>query len=90
MADEKKRKSVSIEEAFRRIRPLFIMVMLFPLFGLIAAMVLLYVLNVKDLLLMEGLVLFAMVIYVVTTYLVAIKMGQIGKRARPVEPEKTA
>ncbi len=89
MADEK-RKSVSIEEAFRRIRPLFIMVMLFPLFGLIAAMVLLYVLNVKDLLLMEGLVLFAMIIYIVTTYLVAMKMGQIGKRARPVEPEKTS
>jgi len=89
MAEGKKRKSVSIEEAFRRIRPLFIMMMLFPLFGLIAAMVILYILDVKNLLMMEGLVLFAMIIYVVTTYLVAVKMGQIGKRARPAEPEKT-
>lgn len=90
MADGKKRGKVIIEEAFRRIRPLFIMMMLFPLFGLIAAMVLLYVLDVKDLLLMEGLVLFAMIIYVVTTYLVARKMGQIGQKGKQVEPEKTS
>ena len=89
MAEGKKRKSVTIEEAFRRIRPLFIMMMLFPLFGLIAAMVILYILDVKNLLMMEGLVLFAMIIYVVTTYLAAVKMGQIGKRAKPAEPEKT-
>jgi len=87
MADEKKREKVTIEEAFRRIRPAFIMMMLFPLFGLIAAMVLLYVLDVKNLLLMEGLVLFAMIIYIVTTYLAARKMGQLGQKARLLEPD---
>jgi hypothetical protein len=85
---KKPAKSIPIEEAFRRIRPVFIMMMLFPLFGLIATMVLLYVLKVKNLLLMEGLVLFAMFIYVSTTYLVARKMGQLGQKAKPVEPEQ--
>ncbi len=84
MAEGKKpAKKITIEEAFRRIRPLFIMMMMFPFFGLVAAMILLYILKVKNLLLMEGLVLFAMVIYVVTTYLVARKMGQLGQKAKP-------
>jgi hypothetical protein len=86
--DKKPEKKISIEEAFRRIRPLFIMMMLFPFFGLVATMVLLYVLKVKNLLQMEGLVLFAMFIYVSTTYLAAKKMGQIGQKAKPAEPEK--
>jgi hypothetical protein len=89
MAEGKKpAKKIPIEEAFHRIRPVFIMMMMFPFFGLVATMILLYVLKVKNLLLMEGLVLFAMTIYVSTTYLVARKMGQLGQRAKPVEPEK--
>jgi hypothetical protein len=87
LAESKKpTKKISIEEAFRRIRPIFIMMMMFPLFGLIATMILLYVLKVKNLLLMEGLVLFAMVIYIVTTYHVAMKMGQFVVKVKPVEP----
>ena len=86
--DKKQAKKISIEEAFRRIRPVFIMMMMFPFFGLVATMVLLYVLKVKSLLQMEGLVLFAMFIYVSTTYLVAKKMGQMGKKAKPGEPAK--
>ena len=73
-------KSITIEEAFRRVRPFFIMLMMFPLFGLIAAMILLYMLKVKNLLLVEGLLIFSMIIYVVTTYLVASRMGQMGKK----------
>jgi len=75
-------KNITIEEAFRRVRPFFIMLMMFPLFGLIAAMILLYMLKVKNLLLVEGLLIFAMIIYVVTTYLVASKMGQMEKSKR--------
>ncbi len=86
MTDEKKGKKVTIEEAFRRLRPLFIVVMMFPLFGLVAAMILLYVLEVKNLPLMESLILLAMIIYVVTTYLVARRMGQMDGKRRP---EKT-
>jgi len=86
MAEGKKpAEKITLEEAFRRIRPLFIMMMLFPFFGLVAAMALLFILKVKNLLLMEGLILLAMVIYVVTTYVVARKMGQLGQRAKPLE-----
>ena len=89
MAEDKKQaKKIPIEEAFRRIRPVFIMMMMFPFFGLVATMVLLYILKVKSLLQMEGLVLFALFIYVSTTYLVAKKMGQMGKKAMPAEPAK--
>ena len=89
MVEENKQdKKITIEEAFHRIRPVFILMMLFPFFGLAATMVLLYVLKVKNLLQMEGLVLFAMFIYVSTTYLVARKMGQMGQKAKPEEPEK--
>jgi positive regulator of sigma E activity len=81
MTEERKSgKNITIEEAFRKVRPLFIMMMMFPLFGLIAAMILLYILKVKNLLLVEGLMFFALIIYVVTTYLVARKMGQMGKK----------
>ena len=84
MAEDKKpAKKITMEEAFRRVRPIFIMMMMFPLLGLIATMILLYVLKVKNLLLMEGLVLFSLIIYVVTTYLVVKKMGQIGQKAKP-------
>ena len=84
MAEDKKpAKKITIEEAFRRVRPIFIMMMMFPLLGLIATMILLYVLKVKNLLLMEGLVLFSLIIYVVTTYLVVKKMGQIEQKAKP-------
>jgi hypothetical protein len=86
--DKRPEKKISIEEAFRRIRPVFIMMMLFPFFGLVATMVILYVLRVKNLLQMEGLVLFAMFIYVSTTYLAARKMGQMGQKVKPSEPEK--
>ena len=89
MSEEKRSgKKVTIEEAFRRVRPLFIMLMMFPLFGLIAVMILLYILQVKNLLLMEGLVVFAMIIYIVTTYLVGRKMGQMGEKANSIEFDK--
>ena len=89
MAEDKKQaKKIPIEEAFRRIRPIFIMMMMFPFFGLVATMVLLYVLKVKNLLQMEGLVLFAIFIYLSTTYIVAKKMGQMGQKAKPAEPAK--
>jgi uncharacterized membrane protein len=88
MTEGKSGKKVTIEEAFRKIRPLFIILMMFPLFGLIAAMILLYILQVKNLLLLEGLIIFAMIIYVVTTYLVASKMGQMGEKSKVIESEK--
>ena len=86
-ADKNPAKKIPLEEALRRIRPVFIMMMIFPLVGLVAAMIVLYVLKVKNLLFMEGLLLLAMAIYVSTTYLVARKMGQIGRRTKPLEGE---
>jgi hypothetical protein len=78
-------KKVTIEEAFRRIIPLFIMLMMFPLFGLLAAMAVLYFLNVKNLVILEGLLILSMVIYLTTTILVVRRMAQMVQRARQVE-----
>jgi len=81
LVEEKKpEKKLTLEEALRRTRPLFIMMMMFPLFGLIAAMVILYVLQPKNLLFIEVMIFISMVLYVVTTYLFAKKMGQMGKK----------
>ncbi len=80
-------EKISLEEAFRRIRPAFIMMMMFPLFGLVAAMIVVYVMKIKNLLLIEGLLLLAMVIYVVTTWIVAKKMSQLAQRVT-LEREK--
>ena len=88
MVERKKpTEKISIEEAFRRIRPAFIMMMMFPLFGLVAAMIIVYVMKVKNLLLIEGLLLLAMVIYVVTTWIVAKKLSQYAQKAT-LEREK--
>jgi hypothetical protein len=76
----KKEKKLTLEETLRRIRPLFIMMMIFPLFGLIAAMVILYILQPKNLLFIEVMIFISMVLYIVTTYLAVKKMGQMGKK----------
>ena len=72
-------KKLTLEETMRRIRPLFIMMMLFPLIGMIAAMIILFMLQPKNLLLLEALILFSMAFFVVTTYLVYKRMGKMGK-----------
>ena len=89
MAKEKKpAEKITIEEAFRRIRPAFIMMMMFPLFGLVAAMIVTYVMKVKNLLIIEGLLFIAMVIYVVTTWIVAKKMSKLARRAEAVKRQE--
>ncbi|HIH88688.1 TPA: hypothetical protein HA344_05715 [Candidatus Bathyarchaeota archaeon] len=86
MAEGKKEeKKISLEETMRRIRPLFIMMMLFPLIGMIAAMIIIYIIQPKNLILIETLILFSMIFFVVTTYLVYMKMGEMGKRAKAAE-----
>jgi len=78
-------KKLTLEETMRRIRPLFIMMMMFPLIGMVAAMVILYMIQPKNLLLMEGMIFLSMVFFVVTTYLVFKRMGQMGQKAKPAE-----
>lgn len=91
MPEEKQlEKKISIEEALRRIRPLFIIMMMFPLFGLVAAMVILYVLRPKNLLLLEMMILISMSLYVGTTYLFAKRMGQLSKKTKPNETSAKA
>jgi len=83
MPEEKQsEKKISIEEALRRIRPLFIMMMMFPFFGLVVAMVILYLLRPKNLLLLEALILISMALYVGTTYIFAKRMGQLAKKTK--------
>ncbi len=86
MAEGKKEeKKISLEETMRRIRPLFIMMMLFPLIGMIAAMIIIYMIQPKNLILIEALILFSMIFFVVTTYLVYMRMGEMGKRVKASE-----
>jgi uncharacterized protein YacL len=78
-------KKLTLEETMRRIRPLFIMMMMFPLIGMVVAMVIIYMIQPKNLLLMEGMIFLSMVFFVVTTYLVFKRMGQMGQKAKPAE-----
>jgi hypothetical protein len=82
---EGKKEKLTLEEYLKRIRPLFIMMMMLPLTGMIAAMVLLYMMQPKNLLLIETLIFLSMVFFVVTVYLVYKKMGQIPLKPKPVE-----
>jgi hypothetical protein len=86
MAEGKKpeKKKISVDEAMRRMRPLFIMMMMFPLIGMIAAMIIIYMLQPKNLLLIEALIFFSMTFFIVTTYLFLKRMENFtGKK--PVE-----
>lgn len=78
-------KKLTLEETMRRIRPLFIMMMMFPLIGMVAAMVILYMIQPKNLLLMEGMIFLSMVFFVVTTYLVFKRMGHMGQTVKLAE-----
>jgi positive regulator of sigma E activity len=82
---KKQEKKLTLEETMRRIRPFFIIMMMFPLIGMIAAMIILYMIQPKNLLLLEVLILFSMAFFVVTTYLVYKKMGQMGQKTNPPE-----
>ncbi len=84
MAEVKKEK-LTIEEYLKRIRPLFIMMMMLPLTGMIAAMVLLYMMQPKNLLLIEALIFLSMVFFVVTVYLVYRRLGQLTPKPKPAE-----
>ena len=70
-------KKLTLEETMRRIRPLFILMMFFPLTGMIAAMIIIYMIQPKNLLLIEALILLSMIFFLVTTYLVFKRMGQL-------------
>ena len=70
-------KKLTLEETMRRIRPLFILMMFFPLSGMIAAMIIIYMIQPKNLLLIEALILLSMIFFLVTTYLVFKRMGQL-------------
>jgi positive regulator of sigma E activity len=86
MAEGKKpgKKKISVDEAMRRMRPLFLMMMMFPLIGMIAAMIIIYMLQPKNLLLIEALIFFSMTFFIVTTYLFLRRMENFtGKK--PVE-----
>jgi hypothetical protein len=76
-------KKMTLEETMRRMRPLFIMMMMFPFIGMVAAMVLIYKIQPKNLVLIEGMIFLSMVIFVATTYLFVKRMGQHTPKAKP-------
>lgn len=79
MAEGKRpEKKLTIEETLRRIRPLFILMMFFPLTGMIAAMIIIYMIQPRNLVLIEVLILLSMIFFLVTTYLVFKRMGQLS------------
>ena len=82
MAESKKqKKKLSVDEAMRRMRPLFIMMMMFPLIGMIAAIIIIYMIEPKNFLLIEALILFSMAFFIVTTYLFVKRMENFtGKK----------
>ncbi len=87
MADGKNpEKKLTIEETMRRIRPLFILMMMFPLIGMIAAMIIIYMIQPRNLVLIEVLILFSMLFFLVTTYLVFKRMGQLGQTQSVAAP----
>ena len=70
-------KKLTLEETMRRIRPLFILMMFFPLTGMMAAMIIIYMIQPRNLILIEALILLSMIFFLVTTYLVFKRMGQL-------------
>jgi positive regulator of sigma E activity len=83
MAEGKKaeKKKLSIDETMRRMRPLFIMMMMFPLIGMIAAMAIIYIIQPKNLLLLESLIFASMAFFVVASYFFYKRMGNFtGKK----------
>ena len=88
MAEGKKteKKKLSIDEMMRRMRPLFIMMMMFPLIGMIAAMALIFMIQPKNLLLLESLIFASMAFFVVTTYFFYKRMGNFTGKKPEVSP----
>ncbi|MCX6648274.1 MAG: hypothetical protein NTV61_02645 [Candidatus Bathyarchaeota archaeon] len=78
------KKKLTVDETMRRMRPFFVMLMMFPLIGMIAAMIIVYMIQPKNLLLIESLIFFSMAIFVVTTYLFIKRMGQFSTK-KPAE-----
>ncbi len=87
MAEGKEaKKKVSVDEAMRRMRPIFLMMMMIPFRGMIAAMVIIYMIQPKNMLLIELLIFFSMMIFIVTTYMFFKRMSNFSQR----KPEGTA
>jgi uncharacterized membrane protein YhaH (DUF805 family) len=72
---KEQKKKISVNEAMRRMRPIFLMMMLIPFMGMIAAMIIIYMIQPKNMLLIEALIFFSMAIFIVTTYLFVKRMG---------------
>jgi len=85
MTEGKKKPEISLEEYLKRIRPLFIMMMFLPLSGMVAAMVILYMIQPKNLLLVEALIFLSMLFFVVSIYLMYKRMGNLKPNPKPVE-----
>jgi len=79
---------LSVDETMRRMRPLFIMMMLFPLIGMIAAMIIIYMIQPKNMLLIEALIMFSMVFFLVTTYLFVKRMANFTGKNKAEESVK--
>lgn len=82
---KEQKKKVSIDEAMRRMRPIFLMMMLIPFMGMIAAMIIIYMIQPKNMLLIEALIFFSMAIFIMTTYLFMKRMNNFTQR----KPEPT-
>jgi hypothetical protein len=81
MAEGKaQKKKVSVDEAMRRMRPIFLMMMLIPFMGMIAAMIIIYMIQPKNMLLIEAMIFVSMVIFIVTTYLFMKRMDNFTQR----------
>jgi hypothetical protein len=93
LAEGKKpeKKKLSVDETMRRMRPLFIMMMMFPLIGMITAMIIIYMIQPKNLLLLESLIFFAMLFFVVTTYMFFKRMGNFtGKKPDEIPSQQVS
>jgi hypothetical protein len=90
MAEGKKpeKKKLSIDETMRRMRPLFIMMMMFPLIGMIAAMAIIYMIQPKNLLLLESLIFASMAFFVVTTYFFYKRMSNFTGKKPEISPSQ--
>jgi hypothetical protein len=85
---KKSKKKLSVDETMRRMRPLFIMMMMFPLVGMIAAMAIIYMIQPKNLLLLESLIFFSMAFFVVTTYFFYKRMGNFTGKTKNESPSQ--
>jgi membrane protein YdbS with pleckstrin-like domain len=85
MTEGKKKPEITLEEYLKRIRPLFIMIMFLPLSGMVAAMVILYMIQPKNLILVEALIFLSMLFFVVSVYLLYKRMGTLQPKPKPVE-----